>query len=220
MVKTAGRLVRRLIGLVVLVLVAYMGWKWGDRVFPGLEERLGVGGSDAIVVEDVESSEALGTTTLRRIETFLDGDEAELALSGTELTSLLRYARPDLIPDGLDRPTVRLSDGRAIASADATLAEFPGFPDLGPITGILPDPVSLELQGSVMGFGDGEAALMVQGMAVAGIPLPDGLIPEVLQALGRVDRPGLPAEAVAVQLPSRVESALVRGEHLILVAKD
>jgi hypothetical protein len=217
-VKTLSWIVRRVVDLVVLILVAYGGWKWGGLVFPGLEARLGVGAAPAIVVEGVEPSEELGDAALRRIEDFLEGGEDELALSGAELTSVLRYGRQDLVPAGLHELHVRLEQGRAHAAADVSLSQFPALAELGPVTGILPDPVTLELQGSVMGFGDHSAALVVQGIAVAGVPLPRGLIPEVVRALREIDRPGLPDEALVVGLPEGIASAHVVGDRLVLVA--
>ena len=218
MVKAVGGLVSKLVGLALIVAVAYAGWRWGDAVFPALQSRFGTEDGPTIGAEAPEYSEALGATALQRIEAFQVGREAELALSGAEITSLLRYSRRDVLPNGVHTPTVRFEAGRAYTSGQVALADFPKLPDLGPVAGMLPDTVSLELRGSVMGFGDREAALMVQGIEVAGIPLPGRLIPEVLTALGRSDREGLPEEAVAVLLPTGIAAAHVEGDMLILVA--
>jgi hypothetical protein len=235
-VKTLSWTVRRVVDLAILILVAYAGWKWGGLVFPGLEARLGVGEVPAIEVEGVEPSEELGAAALGRIEDFLEGGDDELALTGLELTSILRYGRPDLtgleltsilrygrpdlVPAGLQEPSVRLDEGRAYATADVSLSQFPALEELGPVTGILPDPVSLELQGSVMGFGDRSAALVVQGIQVAGVPLPRRLIPEVVRALRTNERPGLPDEALVVVLPAGIASAHVVGDRLVLLAES
>lgn len=220
MVKTLSWIVRRVVDLVILVVVAYAGWKWGGLVFPQLEARLGLATAPAIEVEAVEPSEALGSAALDRIEAFLEGGDDELALTGPEITSILRYGRQDLVPSGLQAPSVRLDRGRALATADVSLSQFPALEELGPVTGILPDPVSLELQGSVMGFGDRSAALVVQGIEVAGVPLPRRLVPEVVRALRRTDRPGLPDDALVVVLPAGITSAHVVGNRLILVGES
>jgi hypothetical protein len=219
-VKTLSWTVRRVVDLAILILVAYAGWKWGGLVFPGLEARLGVGEVPAIEVEGVGPSEERGAAALGRIEDFLEGGDDELALTGLELTSILRYGRPDLVPAGLQEPSVRLDEGRAYATADVSLSQFPALEELGPVTGILPDPVSLELQGSVMGFGDRSAALVVQGIQVAGVPLPRRLIPEVVRALRTNERPGLPDEALVVVLPAGIASAHVVGDRLVLLAES
>lgn len=219
MVKATAGLLRRLLGLVTLIAVAYAGWKWGDAVFPDLEARLGLGPpAGALVVEDGQASESLGRSTLERLESFRAGRGAAIELSGPELTSLLRHARPDLLPQGMHAPLVRLWEGRAEVSAEVAVRDFPSLPDLGPMAGMLPDTVSLRVEGSVMGFGEGMAALVAQRVEVAGVPLPRPLIPEVLEALGRKDRAGLPADAAAVALPEGIASAHVSGDRLVLVA--
>ena len=205
------------LSVVGLVIVAWVGWRYGDAIFPQIEERLGME-RDVIVVEEVQASEALSETANEGLVALVDGDLDELALTGAELTSLLRYTHADVVPEGIANPTVRLENGRAFASADVAPADFPSLPDLGPIAGMLPDVVRLELSGSVMGFGEGDAALVVQGIDIGGIPLPRTLIPEILNALGRTDQAGLPREAVAVDLPDGVESAHVADDRLVLVA--
>ena len=60
---------------------------------------------------------------------------------------------------------------------------------------------------------------MVEGIEVAGLPLPRRMVPAVLERLGREDEEGLPADALAVPLPPAVEAAYVRGDSLVLVAR-
>lgn len=217
MLKAMGGLIRSVMGLAAFAVVAYGGWKWGDRVFPALEAMLGVGQESMITVEGVEPSETLGEETWSRIQAFQDGETRELTLSGAELTSVLRFVRPELVPAGMSNPAIRLLEGRAEAYGDVVLRDFPGLPDLGPIAGMLPDTVTVQITGSVMGFGEGEAALFAQRLEVAGVPLPRQVIPEVLTALGRSDRPGLPPEAVGVILPDGVRSMYVEGSQLVIL---
>jgi hypothetical protein len=218
MKKAVGGLVRRILGLLLLVAAAYGGWRFGDYVFPPLEARLGLDSGPVLAVDGVEPDAALAQATGDRIDQFLSGDGGELELSGVELTSLLRHGAQGEVPDGISNPTVRLVEGRAEVSADVSVADFPGLPDLGPIAGMLPDTVTVQVKGSVIGFGDGEAILFVQGLEIEGLPLPRGLIPEMMSGLGRIHRPGLPAEAVAVALPDGVSSAYVTGDRLVVVA--
>ena len=218
MTKAVGRLVGQLLGLAMLVVAAWAGWRWGDAVFPRLEAWVGVDEAPALEVEDAEISEEVAVRTRQRVEAFLAGDSEELALTGPEVTSLLRYG-PEVAPSGLHEPAVWFNEGQAQASARVALSDFPALPDLGPAAGMLPDTVSLEIEGSVMGYGEGEAAVVTTAASVAGVPLPRRLIPEVLGAMGRVDRPGLPREAIAVALPPGVASAHVSGDRLILLAQ-
>ncbi len=218
MKNAVGGLVRRIFGLLLLVAAAYGGWRFGDYVFPPLEARLGIGTGPVLSVDGVEPNEALAEAADERVARFLSGDGSQLELTGVELTSLLRHREQGRVPDGISNPTVSLMEGRAEVSADVAVADFPGLPDLGPIAGMLPDTVTVQVKGSVIGFGDGEAVLFVQGLEIEGVPLPRGLIPEMLSGLGRVHRPGLPAEAMAVELPDGVSSAYVTGDRLVAVA--
>lgn len=217
MVKAVGGFLRALLGLVALVAAAYGGWKWGDAVFPRMERLIGLAAPQAGVGREAPS-EALSNSALARVELFQKDGGPEMELSGAELTSLLRYTKPSALPSGVHDPTVVLEDGRARITAEVALADFPRLPDLGPVAGMLPDTVGLQFEGSIMGFGDRQAVLFVQGMEVAGVPLPRRLIPQVMTAVGRTDRPGLPREATTVPLPRGIASAYVVGDRLVLVA--
>ena len=65
-------------------------------------------------------------------------------------------------------------------------------------------------------FGEEESALLVHGVEASRIPIPRRLIPEILRAIGRVDRPGLPREALAVPLPAGLGSAYILSDSLII----
>jgi hypothetical protein len=139
-----------------------------------------------------------------------------MTLGGREVTSVLRYSVPGLIPSGIREPEISLEDGRVHLSAVVVLGAFPELPDLGPILGILPDTLSVELEASLMPFGPEESALLVHSLEASRIPIPRRLIPEILRAVGRVDRPGLPPEAMAVPLPVGFASAYILTDSLII----
>jgi len=139
-----------------------------------------------------------------------------MALGGREVTSLLRYSLPGLIPPGIRDPEVRIREGRLFLSAQVVLGAFPSLPDLGPVLGILPDTLDVVLEASLVPFGEEESALMVHGLEASKIPIPRRLVPEILEAMGRVDRPGLPSEAMAIPLPAGLFSAYILTDSLVL----
>ena len=143
-----------------------------------------------------------------------------MVLSGLELTSVIRFSVPGLVPEGIEDPEVTLEDGRVRLKARVILASFPELPDLGPILGILPDTLNVEWEASLMPYGEVESALLVHQVEASRIPIPRRLIPDILAAMGRVDKPGLPPEAITVPLPSGLESAYVLTDSLILSTKD
>lgn len=201
--------------LLILVLAAYGGWRWGPAVFPRVEEWLGVSSGESPAA--TEPTPELADSALTRIQSLQEPEEpTEVALTGPEVTSVLRYSVPGLIPDGIRGLEVELKEERVRLMARVALSSFPDLPDLGPVLGILPDTVEVRLEATLLPFGGRQAALLVQDLEASRIPLPRRLIPEILRSLGREDRPGLPPEALLVPLPAGVTSAYIRTDSLIL----
>jgi hypothetical protein len=201
--------------LVLLVLAAYAGWRWGPQVFPELQERFGW--AHESTTEEVPPSPARADSVVVRVQEFRRGEGPDqLAFGGSDLTSVLLYTVPGLIPDGVTDPRVTLAEGRVRLRARVALQSFPDLPDLGPVVGILPDTLDVELEASLMPFGQERAALLVHGIEASRIPLPRRLIPQILIAMGRTDEPGLPPEALLVPLPGGLGSAYILADSLIL----
>lgn len=201
--------------LFLLVVAAYAGWQWGPDVFPRVHEWLGLTGAEES--GEVASSPELADSVLALVQGFRRGEGPNrLALGDSELNSVLRYSVSGLVPDGVLNPQVMLEDGRVRMTARVALGAFPELPDLGPVVGILPDTLDVAVQASLMPFGEGKAALLVQRLEASRIPLPKRLIPEILTAMGRMDQPGLPPEGLLIQLPSGLGSAYILTDSLIL----
>jgi hypothetical protein len=207
------------VGLVVVAgAVAYAGWRWGEPVFPRLERLVGVEaerpGADGPV-----PSPALAESTLARIESLQAGGEGgRLRLSGAELSSLIQFGLPGVVPPGVDQPVVRLEDDRVVLSARIARGAFPDLPSLGEVGGLLPDTVLVVMRGVLLPFGEGYAALHVERAEASRVPLPGRVIPGILSALGRVPREGLPASAIVLPLPPGLASAYVEQDQLVLVS--
>jgi len=197
-----------------LLVAAYAAWVWGPRIFPDVRVWMGIAPSSA--PEGPGPSPELADSVLAELEGFRNVGEGQIALGGREVTSVLRYSLPGLVPSGIRDPEVSLRDGRVHLSAQVVLSSFPDLPDLGPVLGILPDTLEVVLHASLMPFGPEESALLVHGLEVSRIPIPRRLIPEILRAIGRVDRPGLPPEALAVPLPVGLGSAYILTDSLII----
>ncbi len=210
-------LLGKVVSLVLLLLVAYAGFRWGPAFFPTLERWFGVE-SAAVIAESVPSEE-IARSAWARIDEFRGSEGEEiLALSGTEVTSVLRFELEELLPDGVLWPEIELSEGGLRARFRVATEEVPDIPGLGLALGILPDTITVEMLGSLVPFAGGGSALVVRRVEAAGVPLPGRLIPEILTALGRTDEAGLPPEAVLVPLPGDLESLFIKGDSLILVA--
>ena len=167
-----------------------------------------------------EPSPELADATLDRFEAFQGGSQGtEMKLGDAELSSLVRYSLPGVIPPGVEDPTVRVSDGRLHLAARVALEALPDVPALREVVGLLPDTVPVEISGTLVPFEAERAALHVDRIQAAKIPLPARYIPEILAALGRTHAQNLPDDALLVPLPRGLESAYVLRDSLVLVAK-
>jgi len=209
----------RLLAVVLLVAAAYAGWRWGPSVFPRLERM--VRGESAIQHEgEASASPELAESTLDRFERFLgpDGREPQLMLGDAELSSLVRFSLPGILPPGVSEPAIELSGGRIFLSARVALDAFPELPSFEEVVGLLPDTVPIRMSGSLGPRDPSSGLLYVDAVEAARIPVPDRFIPAILSALGREDRDGLPPNAMVVPLPKGLSSVYVRRDSLVLVA--
>jgi hypothetical protein len=202
---------------VLLAAGAYAGWRWGSDVFPGLERI--VRGGPAEAEEAPFPSPELAEATLGRFERFRGADEAQLVLGDAELSSLVRYSLPGILPAGVTEPAVELSEGQIFLSAEVALESFPELRLPEEVRGLLPDTVPIRIGGS-LGPGNGSNAMLYVDEVRAGPlpPLPDRFIPPILSALGREDRDALPPNALMVPLPEGLRRVYVRRDSLVLEA--
>ena len=214
--EAVKKLARRTVLAVLFVLAAYAGWKGGDIIFPRLETALGV----AEAVGDRDSplvTPQAADLAKERIEAFRASDDPELRLEPFEVSSLLRYSVPGLIPRGVHDPSVTMEGDRIEIQASVIPSVVPSLPDLGVIVGILPDTVGVSIGGTLVPFADGGSMLLVKDMAVQGISLPSRTFPDILAALGRTDTNGLPPAAILVPAFSEIRGAYIENGELVLV---
>ena len=208
----------RLVAVVLLLAAAYAGWRWGPSVFPRIEQA--IRGESADQDGLVSPSPELAESTLDRFERFRgpEGSESQLLLGDAELSSLVRFSLPGILPPGVTDPTIELSGGRIFLSARVALEAFPELPSFEEVVGLLPDTVPIRMGGSLGPRDPSSGILYVDAVEAARIPVPDRFIPAILGALGREDRDALPPNAMIVPLPKGLSSAYVRRDSLVLVS--
>lgn len=206
--------VGKILLLLALGVAGFAAWTWGPWAVPVVREWAGL--VPPPVPAGALPSPELADSVLARIQAFRRTGEGRVALGGREVTSVLRFSVPGLIPSGVHDLAVDMAEGGVHLSAQVVVSSFPDLPDLGPILGILPDTLAVVVHGSLVPFGEEEAAFLVHGAEASRIPIPRRLIPEILRAMGRVDRPGLPPEALAVPLPAGLGAAYILTDSLIL----
>jgi hypothetical protein len=217
------RAVKRLVAVVLLLLAAYVGFRWGGVVFPPMERWLGISASTdsttAAGPEPEAPSAEIADATLDRFERLRSGrGEDHLALSGTQLTSVTRFSLPGIVPPGVSDPTVEIDEGRVRLSARVALEAFPRLPHLDQLLGILPDTVLLEMEGALVPFDPRYMALLVDKASASHVPIPKRMVADVLRGLGRQAPEGLPPDALPVPIPNGVSSVYVQRDSLVLVS--
>ncbi len=201
---------------VLLVGAAYVGWRWGPSFFPQVTALFSSGQDVPGVVASPELAEA----TMDRFEALRRGEVGgQLALSASEIESVIRYSVPGIIPAGIGEPRIAIKDGVITLLARVAIAAFPQMPDLNAILGFLPDTLEVSFDGALAPLDDERwDALVIHRVQAGFIPLPDRMIPEILEALGREYVGGLPDDAIAIPLPDGLESAYILRDSLVLVS--
>ncbi len=202
------------VGLIAAAALA--GWRWGPAVFPRIQAWFAEEGGAVEVLPSPELADA----ALDRFERFRRGETGDqLSLSATDVGSVLRYSAPGMLPAGVSDPVVEFQDGVVTLTARVAVEAFPGLPTLDGILGFLPDTVPISIEGALAPLDEDGVALIVHGVHAAFIPvpLPDGMTPRILTALGRRGSAQLPEDALAFPLPDGVRSAYVLRDRLILV---
>jgi hypothetical protein len=200
----------------LLIAAALAGWRWGPSVFPRVR---GWFVEEEGVVEVLPSPE-LADAALDRFERFRRGEIGDqLSLSAVDVGSVLRYSAPGMVPGGVSDMEVDFHDGVVTLTARVLVEAFPGLPTLDGILGFLPDTVSISVEGALAPLDEDAISLVIHGVYASFIPvpLPDGMTPKILVALGIRSRAGLPEDALPFSLPDGVRSAHVLRDRLILV---
>jgi hypothetical protein len=200
------------VGLALVLVLAVFLFLNRDRVQSAWRDLRGI-------EEPVQAvpSQQLADAAGDRLSDLRSGETNVVALSETELQSLLQYKYRQLLPAFVDSPRVELKDGKITVHARVPVERLPQLNELGEAAAFLPDTTELAVTGQILPLRDGRVALAVDQVRAARIPLPKRLVAGALRKLGRKDEPGLPADALAVPLPPGADAAYVRGDSLIFL---
>jgi hypothetical protein len=200
----------------LLVMTAYAGWRWGHVFFPQITALFS---SEEAALSETVSPE-IAEATMDRFEALRRGEiEGRLSLSAGEIESVLRYSVPGLILAGIVEPRIEMADGVITLRARVAVETFPEMPDLDAVLGFLPDTLAVSFEGALAPLDDERwDALVIHDIRAGIIPLPDRMIPEILQAMGREYVGGLADDALAIPLPDGIESAYIVQDSLVLVS--
>jgi hypothetical protein len=202
----SGRRTGWLVGGLLLLLVLGTGaWVFRDALLGGWTRNV-------VYTEVSEEAAAAAEAKLERLRTHGD----TIRLSDVELASLLRFRVAAQYPDLLQNPSAAMSGDTLRVGARFPTERLPDLQELERVRPFFPDTTRIDVAGRLRERGPGRAALEIDEVAVAGIPIPQRYYPSVLERLGRRDEPGLPANAMAFGLPQGVGSAWVEDGFLVL----
>lgn len=224
--------------LVVLAGGAAVGfWLYGDR-FPDTLSRAAVQASEkagevskgvvgttpAVYRDSVRAAEkqiawvGIGSASKSRPASLARlsrrNGPAYVSLGATELAALLSSALRGQLPQSAQRLQLALPDDRLLVRAAIDVSEIAGDGTLGRLLGTaLAGRDSLRLAGTVELVRPGLAQYRVYELRVKGIDVPPRLIPTVLGALRRGERPeGLAEDGVPLEIPKAVaDIRMVKG---------
>jgi hypothetical protein len=198
---------RNLLALIGLIAVLYLGWKNRDRI-PGPWNHPQAVESGEVSAQAAERAEQ----KLARMRS--SGDT--IHLSGSEFTSYLRYRFHDQLANQLDSPSVAFAGDTLSLQGRFPTNRLPATRDLRAVRDFLPDTAEVRLRGALRSLGGGRAALRIESVSFAKVPVPHDVFPDALKRLGRRDEPGLGPNEYPFRLPPGVASARVEGGELVL----
>jgi hypothetical protein len=219
-------MMRKILVLLLIVAGAVAAYTWRPEVRDAVDsvrsrwsvlrkeptDTAGTGEANAKASAEVAAAAKL------KIERLGAGTVDAASFSDDELQSLLEFEYRQLLPAFVDSPRVNLDGDHLRLRLRIPVERLPRVSGLGEIVGLLPDTTDLDVRGTLLPADDRHVAFAVDGVSAEHIPLPKRLVAPALEALGRVDRPNLPADAIALPLPKGVRAAYVRGDSLVLLA--
>lgn len=206
----------RVVGLLVVVVLAAAVWLYRDRI---LDAWRAFEGAPAVVATQV--SPALADRAARELAGLKPHHPARrVALGQAEIQSLADYRMQAKLPVYARHAHFRLRAGRMFVETRVPTRRIPRLSGLGPILHLLPDTTRLAATVEVLPLNSGHVALAFDDLTAERIPIPRRFIPALLRHAGRSNEPGLPSDALAFRLPAGACSAYIHGDSLVLVGSD
>lgn len=192
--------------LVLIGLAALLGgaWYFRDRI-PGLAKE-----PEVVAVSPAAADQA--EEKLERLRS--SGDTVHL--NEVEFTSYLRYRAPGQLAEQLESTTVDFEGESVTVSGRLPTDRLPDSRQVRAIRAYLPDTADVRVNGGLRTLSPGRAALRVDGVSFAKVPVPSDVYADALKSLGRRDEPGLAPNEYPFPLPPGVGSARVEGGMLVL----
>jgi hypothetical protein len=196
---------RNLLALIGLVALLYVGWTYRDHI----PWRFGHHDAPMAV------SEAAAQSAEKKLARMRESGDT-IHLTGAEFTSYLRFRFKDQITNQLDAPTIDFRGDTLALQGRFPTDRLPDTRELRAVKEFLPDTAQVKLRGQLRTLSNGRAALKLDNVSFANVPVPHSVYPDALKRLGRSDEPGLGTDEYPFRLPPGVASARVEAGELVL----
>jgi hypothetical protein len=195
---------------ILLVLIAVAALAAGAWLFRDLIPGLGRSEPEVTAVSPEAAEQA--EKKLERLRSTGD----TIHLNEVEFTSYLRYRAPLQIAEQLESAAVDFEGEKLTVSGKLPADRLPDTRQVRAIRNFIPDTADVSVNGGLRTLAPGRAALRVDGVSFARVPVPADVYADALKSLGRRDEPGLGPNEYAFPLPPGVGSARVEAGQLVL----
>jgi len=200
----------RLLGLLVLVGLGYLGWKERDRIASYWHQVVGRGAAAA----DGSTGRA-GADALARAQAKIDslnGWRADsVVLTASEMASLVGAGLDGRVRNELDSLAVTLGSGRIAVAGRIRTAGLPREV-LGPLSGALDEREPVRAAGTVSVMGAGMAAWTVDEFMVRDFPFPSEMVPRIVGVVTGKREGGV----VSIAIPAGIGGVRVHPDGVTL----
>lgn len=198
---------RNLLALIGLIAILAVGYKYRDHI-PGPWQSK----AEPAVTE---VSQAAAESAERKLDRMRQSGDT-VHLSSVEFTSYLRYRFHEQLANELDAPTVQFTGDTLTLKGRVPTDRLPDVREVRVAREFLPDTSEVKLRGQLRTLSSGRAALKIDAVSFAKVPVPHDVYINALNRLGRGDEPGLAADEYPFRLPPGVGSARVEAGELVL----
>src|ERR1700741_1640999 len=174
---------RNLLALIGVIAIGFGVWTYRDKIPWRWQQK------EAAVTEVSPAAAESAERKLERMRT--SGDTVHLP--GPEFTSYLRYKFRDQLASQLDAPRVAFTGDTLTLPVRVATDQLPDTRELRAVREFLPDTSEVKLRGNLRTLSPGRAALRIDHVSFAKVPVPSTIYPDALKRLGRADEPGLAA---------------------------
>ncbi len=208
-----------MIGSAILVVVLLIvGWVYRDNVMEyarGASSRF-FDRDDATVELAGGSSLDLARQAEQKIISLGQGATYEITLSSEELTAWIEHRLAGFFPEYISDVTASVSDEQVRLTGRVATKSVPGLERLGPAASFLPDTAAVSTSGRLDGLETGRGVYYIETLQIGALPLPDAWRDDLITEIKGASDDGLPANAVAFELPPFVTDVGVRDELVFL----